>query len=398
MIRILLCCRSSILYLLIIATLAGCQGSTDTNVQTPASLWLTPPTRDSSIRPDILADQFVEIKVNRGQVQKFVQSTSGDWILLLSEVQFNQNNTLDITWIVEVAGTKHVFATAVESFFADPLNPSIELDANYVTSPYDHDGDNQSNLEEMQAGSFPVSTPVMVELENPGSVILGSPPTELGCADSHCIDETQKQVLLKPFAISQHEISFDLYLEFTNSTGGSIPPDQGWGRGTRPVINVSFAEASAYASWLAAQTGKPYRLPTEAEWEYAARAGTRTAYHTGEFLSIDQANFNPLEEDPQGIFIGSTVPVDAYLPNAFGLYNMHGNVYEWTCSIYSARYNGAESACVADADGQQVTIRGGAWLYPANDARSANRHVVNVADGLVNRRRHYVGIRIVREL
>ena len=106
--------------------------------------------------------------------------------------------------------------------------------------------------------------------------------------------------------------------------------DEGWGRSERPVINVSWHDAHAYAKWLSRKTGQNWRLPTEAEWEVAARGGSTTSYAFGNTLGKDQAN--------TGNHMARTQAVGKYAPNAFGLYDMHGNVAEWVLDRYGKNY------------------------------------------------------------
>ena len=108
------------------------------------------------------------------------------------------------------------------------------------------------------------------------------------------------------------------------------PNDRGWGRGSQPVINVSQEDAKAYAVWLSAQTGKTYRLPSESEWEYAARAGTYTRYSWGDEINCGQACYGRRFGGGECSYSQDrTVPVGSFADNAFGLFDMHGNVWEW---------------------------------------------------------------------
>ncbi len=134
-----------------------------------------------------------------------------------------------------------------------------------------------------------------------------------------------------------------------------------WGRGNRPVVNVTWDDATAYAQWLSAVTGESYRLPSEAEWEYAARAGTETAYSWGDELGTNKANCDGCgsrwDDDEE------TAPVGSFAPNAWGLHDMHGNVWEWTGNCWNEGYAGAPADGSAWTDGHcgRRVVRGGSY-------------------------------------
>jgi len=180
-------------------------------------------------------------------------------------------------------------------------------------------------------------------------------------------------VAVKAFKLGAYEVTFDQYDTFATATGRTLPNDQGWGRGQLPVINVSWDDAQAFATWLKAQSGVNYRLPTEAEWEYAARAGTTTDYPWGSTASHEQANYGK-DDCCAGLAQGRdqwiyTAPVGSFPPNAFGLYDMIGNVWEWTEDCYHEAYVGAPvdgSAWLSGDCGRRV-FRGGSW---ADDPQS----------------------------
>ena len=127
-------------------------------------------------------------------------------------------------------------------------------------------------------------------------------------------------------------------MSFARATGRDLPSDEGWGRGNRPVINVSWRDAQAYVQWLSRETDQPYRLPTEAEWEYAARAGTQSAFSWGNKPAVGFAVCDECGSDWDG---SQTAPVGALQPNPWGLYDMAGNVSEWVEDCYAADYSGA---------------------------------------------------------
>jgi formylglycine-generating enzyme required for sulfatase activity len=217
----------------------------------------------------------------------------------------------------------------------------------------------------------------------------------------------------KAFAMGRYPITFDEYDRFASATSRPLPVDGRenpvailqemgrWGRGRRPVINVAWEDAVLYAKWLSRQTGERYRLPTEAEWEYAARAGTTTAYWWGEEIKVDIANFSGPAGDewPRNQWAGKqTSPVGSFPPNPFGLYDTAGNVWEWVEDCWHDNYNGAPtdgSAWLTAGGGDcgQRVVRGGSWTTIAHTLRSSSRHRLNV-----DYRSDMVGFRVARDI
>lgn len=198
-----------------------------------------------------------------------------------------------------------------------------------------------------------------------GCFQMGSPESEAGRDD----DERQHRVCVEDVYAGKYEVTFAQYDEFARQTSKPLPNDWGWGRGNRPVINVSWVAATAYAKWLSKQTGKSYRLPTEAEWEYAARGGSGTAYWWGNDIGSSRANCDGCGsrwDDKQ------TAPVGSFAANGFGLHDTVGNVWEWTCSQFDKGYGGSEGLCEKD-QGARRALRGGSWRSDPSRARSAGR-------------------------
>ncbi|RKZ53827.1 MAG: formylglycine-generating enzyme family protein [Candidatus Parabeggiatoa sp. nov. 3] len=190
--------------------------------------------------------------------------------------------------------------------------------------------------------------------------------------DKNSLEETAIQnVFVNRFAIGRYEVTFEDYDRFVKATGQSKPDDEGWGRGNRPVMNVSWLDAIAYTKWLTQQTGKQYRLPTEAEWEYAARSNTDTQYWWGNEMRTKQANCDGCGSRWDN---KKTAPVGSFTPNSFNLYDTVGNVYEWTCSEYEDKYTGKEQCCFTSMN-QNIfhVIRGGSWYSLPNYVRTASR-------------------------
>jgi formylglycine-generating enzyme required for sulfatase activity len=199
-----------------------------------------------------------------------------------------------------------------------------------------------------------------------GRFTMGSPDSEPG----HLADEQQHQVAVRaPFAVGKYAVTFAEWDACAAAGGCSErPSDQGWGRDRHPAINVSWNDAQQYAQWLSTKTRHTYRLLTEAEWEYAARAGTVTAYSFGATISPSQANY--------GGEIGRTQPVGSYPPNPWGLYEMHGNVYQWVQDCYVSNNTATTDAgtAVEQAGCSARVVRGGSWADDPDFLRSATRH------------------------
>ena len=208
---------------------------------------------------------------------------------------------------------------------------------------------------------------------------MGSPESEAGRLDW---ESPQHWVTLESFAFGVTEVTFDEWDACVRGGGcdGYRPDDEGWGRGARPVINVSWEDAQSYVSWLSTKTKSEYRLPSESEWEYAARAKTETPFHMGATISTYQANYNGIDRwvsDRRGTFRGQTTRVRKFGPNAFGLYDVHGNVWEWVKDCWHNGYLGAPrdgTAWVTGTDCSPHVLRGGSWNFELSFLRSASRY------------------------
>ncbi len=240
-----------------------------------------------------------------------------------------------------------------------------------------------------------------------GEFTMGSPEGEFGWEE----DETQHKVKVSDFYMSKYAVTVAEFRKFVEATRFLTDAEKGDGsdvwNGTRwekkagvnwrcgvsgilrpsmedkhPVVHVSWNDAVAYCKWMSETTGKSCRLPTEAEREYACRAGTNTPFNTGQNLTTGQANYNgnyPYNNNQKGGFLQNTVPVNKFKPNQFGLYNMHGNVWEWCSDWYGANYyeeckaKGLVENPTGPLIGSNLVLRGGSWSNDAQNCRSAYR-------------------------
>jgi formylglycine-generating enzyme required for sulfatase activity len=228
---------------------------------------------------------------------------------------------------------------------------------------------------------------------------MGSPAGEV----SRQKDEIQHQVTVAPFYMGANEVTQREYEEVmqTNPSrfiGASLPVEQvSWfdavaycnARSTREGLLPAYIIEPAEISWDHSANG--YRLPTEAEWEYACRAGTKTVFHTGDGLTTVQANFDgnyPYKRQAKGRYRGQTTAVRSFDPNAWGLYDMHGNVYEWCWEQYKPY---GDTVVLDGVLSSPAVMRGGSWYSEARFLRSANR-----ASEAHTAKTHYIGFRVVR--
>jgi len=230
-----------------------------------------------------------------------------------------------------------------------------------------------------------------------GSYNMGSPASEAGRAPT---EGPQHRVqIAQQIAVGKFEVTFDEWAMCVREGGcKENPGDAGWGKGKRPIINVSWNDAKQYVKWLAEKTGKGYRLLSEAEWEFAARGGNGGAFSFGNSISGDQANYDAAfayAGGATGAKLGKTSTVGSYKPNAFGLYDMHGNVGEWVEDCLNDTYAGAPADGSAWASGNcgQRLVRGGSWESNPAAVRSAGR-----AYFIPFVRLNSVGLRVARPL
>lgn len=229
-----------------------------------------------------------------------------------------------------------------------------------------------------------------------GQFLIGSPEAEAG---RYPDEGPQRLITIPTFAVGRSEVTFDQW-EACVTRGGCVsqphPNDEGWGRGTRPVINVSWRDAQEYVAWLSRETGHTYRLLSEAQWEYVARAGSPASFAWGDEAPVCEegapngANFESCSDDrsrPVGSFTEAV--------NGFGVRDMHGNVWEWVQDCYASTYTDQPADGSAREDprcGQRVS-RGGSWGVEPRDMRAANRYRIDPAF-----RSLYLGFRVARSL
>ncbi len=269
------------------------------------------------------------------------------------------------------------------------------------------------------SGAMPAKAMEFVLIRG-GTFTMGSPEGEAGRAEIMAFwqengieySETQHRVKVSEFYMAKYEVTVAEFRKFVAATGYRTDAEKGdgsyiwngttwenragvnWRHGfsgnirpqseeNDPVVHLSWNDAMAYCKALSAKRGKLYRLPTEAEWEYACRAGSKTPFNTGENLTTKQANYDgnyPYNGNLNGVYRQNTVAVNSFAPNAWGLYNMHGNVAEWCSDWYGGTYydeckaNGTVTNPQGPSTGSERLLRGGGWGGHAKYCRSAFRN------------------------
>jgi len=223
-----------------------------------------------------------------------------------------------------------------------------------------------------------------------GQFMMGSPEGEEGHFDNE--GPQHRVAISQRFAIGRYPVTFDEYDRFCEAKGQKKPEDPGWGRGRRPAINVSWDDAQAYIAWLSQETNRAYRLPSEAEWEYACRAGTTTRYSFGDAITPDNANYADSGLD-------RTSEVGGYPANPWGLHDMHGNIWEWVEDDWHENYRGAPAdgsvwkETKTGSGPRLCVLRGGSWGGDSWLCRSAFR-----VGGGSHYRGYDIGYRVARTL
>ena len=228
---------------------------------------------------------------------------------------------------------------------------------------------------------------------------------------------TYKVVIKKPFAMGRFEVTFEEYDAFCDATQRPKPDDAGWGLGKRPVINVSWEDVQAYVTWLSENTGKHYFIPSEAQWEYAARAGSSSIYWWGNDIGENKAQCGDCMAIHRCSTYGDTwekcmdkipkkqpgtVPVGSFKANAFGLYDVLGNVLEFTadCSNDLEVLKDSNGAPVTSGDCSMRITKGGAWGNSYKSMLLSDRFFIPVAEDPVYgaNKANSVGFRVAREI
>lgn len=237
-----------------------------------------------------------------------------------------------------------------------------------------------------------------------GTFKMGSPDSEPGLDWQKGQTMPQVEVTIgRSFAVAKFSVTFDEWdaCVADGSCDGYRPSDEGWGRGTRPVIHVNWDDAKSYAVWLSRKTGKPYRLLSDAEREYVTRAGTSTPFWWGSAITAGEANYNSSYVYAGGGSKGEhrqrTVPVDSFSPNPWGLYQVHGNVWEWTedCWNDGNEGNPGDGSARETGNCSLRVVRGGSLISKPDTLRSSFRTGYAAAEG---RLFYYQGFRVARTL
>ncbi|MCY3591269.1 MAG: formylglycine-generating enzyme family protein [Acidobacteria bacterium] len=244
----------------------------------------------------------------------------------------------------------------------------------------------------------------------PEMVVVPAGSFYMGCVSGMGCSNRERPIrevsFAEPFAVSIHEVTLDEYDRYTAATGRPPADDGGWGRGRRPALNVSWQDAQAYVAWLSGETGGGYRLLSEAEWEYVARAGSTTQFHFGDHpaelcrygnhadVSLPEHVEwrNTLCSDRVAL---ETAEVGSYAPNPWGLHDTHGNVWEWVEDCWNGAYEGSptDGSPWTQGDCSRRVLRGGSWNNRPGLLRAAGRNGVVVGERGLN-----IGFRVARTL
>ncbi len=244
----------------------------------------------------------------------------------------------------------------------------------------------------------------------PEMVVVPAGSFYMGCVSGMGCSSRERPIrdvsFANPFAVSLHEVTLDEYDRYTAATGRPLVDDGGWGRGRRPAVNVSWSDAQEYVAWLSRETGGAYRLLTEAEWEYAARAGSTTQFHFGDHpmelcrygnhadVSVPERLEwrNTLCSDRVAL---ETADVGSYAPNPWGLHDMHGNAWEWVEDCWNENHEGSptDGSALTEGDCSRRIVRGGSWNNRPALLRAAGRNGVGVGERGLN-----IGFRVARTL
>lgn len=343
--------------------------------------FLLPTQRGSQWRVDLTGSMDTYLEVGRGTCSAMTVDRANDDVagLLLnfnSRINFASGGGAYLVRVQGLGGRAGTYSVSAEQRpgaatrnllpAAEPAGPWLEpgwTGDSVSTFP-------AQNGENLRPGTIftdcTETCPEMVVLPR-GSFSMGSPNAEAGRAPNE--GPRHPVALVNPFAVGRYEVTFAEYDACVDDGGcAHRPNDQGWGRGRRPVVDVNWNDAQAYVLWLSEKTGQRYALLSEAEWEYAARAGTTTPWHTGRAILTEDANI--LSQ------FSRTVTVGAYPPNAFGLHDMHGNVAEWVLDCEDTGYIGVPDNGAPATEGdcaQRRLFRGGSYSGDPASVRSARR-------------------------
>jgi len=363
---------------LVCALLVGCSEK-DSTESTQMTTQISKPIAFERIEAE---DLMVEVIVN--QEKTFVSrdgvQADGTWQIPI-EVNFGQSNNILAIWSIEYLKQRIVLGEQSEDIFVEVGEQSDTLESVMITNGarrFDVDLDNVSNLQEINSGTNPVSPvagyiiPEMIDIPAQ-SFLMGSPDSE----SERGRDELRHEVSVDAYRIGKYEVTYAEYELWVRDSNFQVTaPSAPWGKALYPVASVLWSQATEYAAWLAEKTGRNFRLPTEAEWELAARGGSSAAFSMGDHITVNDANF-----DGRGTYnnlstgdtyLMQTVVTGRYEANGFGLHDVHGNVGEWTCSQYQRDYDGFELVCTQDSN-VSVVWRGGPWWIDASGVRSASR-------------------------